>query len=105
MIPDIDLTGTINSALVDGDLLYLAGTQLHLRGSPVGGVIFFDGVDWQVPTGASGAGVEGPALGLAMFQDELYISGAFTVAGGRPAWHLARFRPDTPIFRDRFESD
>jgi len=67
----------------------VAGTyrNIHKDGNDLNHVAHFDGERWR----PFGAGVDGRVRTVFEFQNELYVGGAFTSAGGAPATNVARW--------------
>ncbi|MEM1182399.1 MAG: hypothetical protein AAGM22_28895 [Acidobacteriota bacterium] len=78
-----------------GERLFVAGEFGDVDGQIVNNILQWDGVDAAPLMGLSGAGVNGLAAALAVFDDgngpALYVGGDFTEAGGVPAQYLAKW--------------
>jgi hypothetical protein len=91
-------TTAINALAVHGQDLYAAGTITNAGGVEVRTIARWDGTNWH----ALGSGFERepgePTLSaLAVFEDSIYVGGAFVRAGGRPSTHIARWIPEIPL--------
>ncbi|MBX7203990.1 MAG: T9SS type A sorting domain-containing protein [Bacteroidia bacterium] len=72
--------------------LYIAGGFNSSNGSVPNYVAKWSGTGWvALGTGISQTGTGGQATSLAIFNNELYIGGYFTVAGGVTVNHIARW--------------
>ncbi len=93
------LNSTVNALAVMGGDLYVGGgfATANFGGSgatpavPVNNIVKFDtvGVSWSELRNGTGNGVNGSVLALAIKDRDLYVGGAFTIAGGSASADLA----------------
>ena len=82
----------VQTLVAQGGTVYAGGIFTLSGGLPVGRVAKWDGSHWQ----PLGEGVNDPSgwpvvYAMAFVKDDLYITGGFYYAGGRPANHIARW--------------
>ncbi|MBX3377256.1 MAG: hypothetical protein KF678_09680 [Phycisphaeraceae bacterium] len=83
---DPDGPGPLPEYLIAGGLFSFAG------GVPASRIAAWDGTSWT----ALGSGVNGEVLSLCVYQNQLYVGGYFTLAGGQASPFLARWGCITP---------
>jgi len=75
--------------------LVAGGWFTHVDGAVANNIARWNGSGWSALTGPHGTGTNGPVYAVATFDDGtgrmLYVGGDFTMAGGLPASHLARW--------------
>ncbi len=94
-VTDTNTTTTqpVGGMLLDGNNLYVAGYFDEVGGVPVSCIAHWNGNQWDDMAGgfSDSLGDKGPMGGLAIYNGDLYASGAFHFAGGVPCTGVARW--------------
>jgi hypothetical protein len=84
--------------IVGGKFNYAGGSTTPYRAD---NIARWDGTTWH----RLGSGVNGTVRSMCVFNDELVVSGNFTVAGGRPIQYIARWNGTTWNSMGQIDSD
>ena len=87
--------GGVWAIAVSGTQVYVGGTFTHAGGQPANGIARWD-LSANAGQGAwfpLGSGVAGYVYAIAVSKTQVYVGGAFTQAGGKPSFYLARWSP------------
>lgn len=72
--------------------VYAGGTFTKAGGVTVNNVAKWNGSGWEALSGQSATGMNNPVYALVVdSQDNLYVGGSFTTAGGVPTLHVAKW--------------
>ena len=103
----VSAPGYVTALVRSGADLYVGGQFSLAGGVPAMGIAKWDGARWS----ALGSGLENPgqlgaaATVLAATGSELFVGGIFTVAGGKPATNIARWRIPHALKINRASND
>ncbi len=90
----VGASGSVQTIIPNGSDVYIGGSFLNLDGQYVRGIAKWDGGNWSA---LGGGFFGGPPLGLATTGSELFVGGAFTVAGDKSASRIAMWHIPHPL--------